>query len=118
MESYLSQESRDTLEKIVQFIKSSDEYIKCREIKLKMQSDSELLTLISRVKSLQKKYIRSNYDREVKEELDGVMNNLNNNKTYVLYNYYLEKVNEMINLVRDELNQYFTEIVSYDFLDI
>ncbi len=115
MESYLSKNSKCALDMIVEYIRSSDEYLKCIELKKKMQSDKELLSLIEEVKEIQKKYIRSNYDDFVKSELDSKLDILNSNSLYVLYNYYLDKVNEMFNFVSDELNEYFSGVVKYDF---
>ena len=45
-------------------------------------------------------------------ELDEVKNKLNEIPIYVIYNQNLEKVNEMINLVKDELNTYFDNLLN------
>lgn len=112
MESYLNKESRQSLNKIIEFIKTSPEYIKCNELKTRMKEDEKLLELITKVKELQKKYIRNNYNQKIKEELDYHIGLLNNNNLYVLYNHYLEKVNDQIDLVKNELNDYFVKITN------
>ncbi len=112
MESYLNKESRQSLNKIIEFIKTSPEYIKCNELKARMKEDEKLLELITKVKELQKKYIRNNYNQKIKEELDYHIGLLNNNNLYVLYNHYLEKVNDQIDLVKNELNDYFVKITN------
>ena len=70
------------------------------------------MTLIEEVKSLQKKYIKNSYDEKVKEELNKKINKLNKDNDYLTYNYYLEKVNEMIDLVKNELNDYFENMTN------
>lgn len=112
MENYLNKESRQSLNKIIEFIKTSPEYIKCNELKTRMEEDQKLLELITKVKELQKKYIRNNYNQKIKEELDYNIELLNNNNLYVLYNHYLEKVNNQIDLVKNELNNYFIKITN------
>lgn len=114
MESYLSKESKKSLIDIINYIENSEEYIKCNELKKEMEKDQELLNLITKVKDLQKKYIRNNYDQLIKEELDQKLEALNNNKIYTLYNYYLEKINIQIELIKTELNDYFNKIVNED----
>lgn len=115
MESYLNSKSQKALFEIINFIKNSDEYIRCSELKNRMGNDQMLLSLIDDVKKLQKKYIQSGYDERVLGELDLKLDLLNQNRDYVEYNYYLQQVNKMILLVKDELNQYFSEIVNVDF---
>ena len=43
---------------------------------------------------------------------DENIEKLNTIPIYVVYMQYLEKVNEMINLVKDELNDYFVDILN------
>ena len=61
-------------------------------------------------------YIKNTEDYKqvliLKEELDNKLNLLNNNKLFVTYSYHLDKVNDMIKLVKDELNEYFYEITN------
>ena len=75
-----------------------------------MDKNEEICRLVSDIKKLQKKYVKSNYDDSIKEELDKLESKLNDIPIYVEYNNYLEKVNEMIDFVKDELNDYFTEL--------
>lgn len=115
MENYLNQNSYSSLTDIINYIKNSDEFIKCNELKSKMSKDESLLKIIENVKVLQKKYISSQYDVNIKQQLDDEVNLLNRNALYCEYNYYLGKVNNMIDLVRDELNRYFSDVVGEDF---
>lgn len=100
------------LDDLVNYIKDSNEYKTCIELKNKMSSNSEINDMVNKVKELQKKYIKSNYDSDTKKELDAVKNQLNEIPIYVVYNQNLEKVNEMINIVKDELNTYFDKLLN------
>ena len=98
------------LDELVSYIKNTSSYKNCISIKKKMDENEEICSLIEKIKSLQKKYVKSNYDDSIKEELDKLEFKLNSIPIYVEYNNNLEKVNEMIDLVKDELNDYFTDL--------
>ncbi len=64
---------------------------------------------------LQKQYVKGNYsDEAVKLELDLKEKRLEGIPLYIEYMNYLERVNEMINLVKDELNAYFIDLLSIE----
>ena len=117
MESYLSKSTKESLDKLIDSIIKSDEYKKSLELKEKMNNDKDLMNLIDEVRVLQKKYIRSNYDKTIKEELDNKNEILNKNLLYNEYNYYLDIVNQKINIIKDELNNYFYDITNKELLD-
>lgn len=100
------------LDDIVSYIKTSDDYKKCVELKEKMSQNKELCSLIEEIKTTQKKYVKSNYDDNIKVKLDNLENKLNEIPIYVIYMQHLSKVNEMINLVKDELNDYFYKLLN------
>jgi len=102
------------LNDVVLEIKNSKEYKKCLEIKEKMDENEEIVNLVKQVKLLQKKYVRSNYDSKIKEELDMVTAKLNDIPIYVIYLQNLEKVNEKIEIVKDSLNDYFDKLLNGD----
>ena len=98
------------LEEVVSYIKNTEEYQRCMEIKTKMDSNQDIHHLVNEVKKYQKKYVQSNYDSSIKEKLDSLNQQLEEIPIYHSYIEELEKVNEMINYVRDSLNDYFTEL--------
>ena len=112
MENYLSNETKNSLNELIDFIKNSNEYKECIRLKKEIDKDMELTSIINKVRYLQRDYIKSGYDKKVKEELDEEMNKLNNSKLYILYSYNLDKVNEMINIIKEELNSYFYNITN------
>ena len=100
----------NNLEELIDYIKNTIEYKKCLELKSKMRSNSDINSLIENIKNLQKKYIKSNYDSDIKLELDKLNDELNNIPLYITYSENLEKVNQMISYVNDELTDYFYKI--------
>ena len=101
-----------SLDEVIDCIKESPEYKDCLKIKKQMDSNNELVELINKVKELQKKYIRSNYDSNIKKELDEYESKLNE---IPIYNIYLEKLNQvnyMIDYVKDSLNNYFDQLLN------
>lgn len=110
----LNKEQKEKLEDIIEYIINSIEYKKCIEIKNIMKSNTNINKLINDIKILQKKYIKNNYDKELKLELNRKEEELNKIPIYVEYNLNLSKVNEMINLVKEELNDYFYNKLNKD----
>ena len=101
------------LDGIIDYIINGKSYKKCIELKNKMDCNEEIKNIIDRIKILQKKYVKSNYmDSSIKKELDELEEVLNNYPIYVEYNNYLNDVNEMINYVKDELNDYFYKLLN------
>ena len=100
------------LDELIASVKESSDYKKCLSIKKRMSENSELMELIANIKVLQKKYIRSNYAKEIKEELDKETNKLEAIPIYIEYEKYLELVNEKIDYIKDWLNNYFNNILN------
>ena len=101
----------EALNEVINTIINSDDYKKCIELKNTMVSNEELVSLIEKIKKLQKKYVNTN-DQELFVELEKLEEELNNIPIYVIYMQYLEKVNEKIEFVKDELNNYFYEVLN------
>lgn len=99
------------LDEVINTIINSDDYKSCIELKDKMSNNKEICELVEKIKILQKKYVRENND-EVLVELKVLENRLNEIPIYVIYMQHLEKVNEMINYVKDELNEYFYKVLN------
>ena len=112
MEKYLNKETRQSLDELIDLIKNSNEYKEVIRLKKEINEDKELVKLIDEVRSAQQKYIKSNYGKKEKEEMDGKIELLNNNKLYVFYSYNLDKVNDMIHIICEELNDYFYSITN------
>lgn len=105
------EELNRNLDEVVNCIKNSKEYKKCIELKSKMDTNDEINSLVKEIKLKQKKYIRSN-DSNILEELKLLEEKLNSIPIYHMYLENLEEVNNMINYVKDELNDYFQELLN------
>ena len=102
----------NALEDVIQCILTSSEYQTCLSLKEKMLKNEEVMFYIEKVKETQKKYIRSEYDSSIKEELDDYNARLMEIPIYHTYQESLDKVNEMIGYVKDTLNDYFTKLLN------
>jgi len=100
-----------SLDEVVNCIKNSKEYKKCIELKERMKSNDEINSLVKEIKLKQKKYIRSN-DSNILRELNELEERLNCIPIYHVYTKNLEKVNDYINYVKDELNDYFDKLLN------
>ena len=94
------------LEEVVTCIRESKDYKECIRLKSLMERNEEIKELVSNIKELQKKYIRSGYDEVIKEELDSLEKRLYSIPIYDVYQRHLDEVNLMINYVKDELNEF------------
>lgn len=102
----------NSLEQVIEVISKSDDYVACVKLKEQMRSNEDIVLLIDKIKKIQKKYIRSNYDTEIKRELDSLEEQLMNIPVYYSYANHLAKVNEMIDYVRERLNVYFYKLLN------
>ena len=99
------------LDDVINCIIESDDYKKCEEIKKQMSNNTELMELIEKIKRLQKKYVNTN-DEDMLIELKELEEKLNSIPIYVIYMQYLDRVNEKIEFVKDELNDYFYKVLN------
>ena len=100
------------LDQVIACISESKAYRNCLDLKDRMSHHEEICSLVEKIKSCQKKYIRSGYDPIIKEELDSFQNELLQIPLYVSYQQSLEEVNQMIDYVRDFLNDYFYQLLN------
>lgn len=101
----------EELNKIIEYITNTEEYKNTIKLKEQMNNNSELINLVEEVKKLQKEYIKTNRD-DIKKKLDDKVSSLEEYPIYKSYNDNLEKVNQMISYVNDELNDYFDKVVN------
>ncbi len=101
----------NALSDVISTITKSQDFKDCIAIKEKMSTNKELVELIEKVKKLQQKYVKTN-DCKVKEELDVLEKQLESIPIYDSYLKKLEKVNQSIETIKDELNDYFYNVVN------
>ena len=105
------EELNNSLDEVIDYIKNTKEYKMCITLKEQMSDNEKLNNIIKRIKSLQKQYIRTN-DSKIKDELTLLEKELNEIPVYVIYNQNLDRVNEMINYVKERLNSYFDQLLN------
>lgn len=101
-----------SLEEVISCISNSKEYKKCIELKEQMSNNSNITDLVKKIKDTQKKYIKSNYDSKIKNELDSLNKQLEEIPIYSIYSQNLEVVNEKIEYVKGYLNDYFNKLLN------
>ena len=99
-----------SLEELILYIQSTKEYQDCITIRDKMDHNDEIKSLIAKIKKTQQRYIKSEYDNTIKEELDELEKKLKDIPIYLVYLEKLEKVNDMISYVEERLNTYFYDL--------
>ena len=102
----------EKLNNLVEYITNTFEYKECIRLKEIMKSNEEICSLVDEVKSLQKEYVRSLEDENIKVRLDEVLDRLNTIPIYCDYLKYLDKVNHMISYFNDEMNEYFYKLLN------
>ena len=106
------EELYNSLEEVIHTIQSSQEYQKCISLKEQMKDNEKVNSLINTIKKTQKEYVKSSYDKELKKTLDSLEEELYSIPIYHIYNDNLEKVNEMIEYVKEHLNDYFNHLLN------
>ena len=101
----------EELNKIIDYITNTESYKNTVKLREQMNNNKELNDLIEEIKSLQKKYIKNN-SVSIKQELDEKTKELEEYPIYNIYNKNLEEVNQMIDYVNDELNDYFEKVIN------
>ncbi len=98
------------LDEVINSITESDEYKTCIELKDRMSKNINITDKINKIKKLQKEYVKSNYDFNIKIKLDELNNELISIPIYKIYMDNLEIVNEKIDYLKDSLNDYFYKL--------
>lgn len=91
------------------YIENTEEYKKVILLKNKMKDNSTVQELIKEVKKTQQEYIKSNRDEKIEAKLKDINKKLNDIPIYHEYVKELDKVNDMIYIVKEELNEYFVK---------
>lgn len=100
------------LDEVIECITKSSDYQNCISYQKQMESNEEIMRLVNQIKKTQKKYIRSQYDSKIKEELDSLEEQLMDIPLYHMYADSLENVNLMIDMVKGRINDYFDQLLN------
>ncbi len=103
-------------EELVASIKNSEDYKEYIELRDLMSKDKDILRLIEEVKSLQKKIIKKEYNREdttlLKDELIKKQEQLEMYPIYCEYNDLQSKLNVEIQVIKDTLEVLINKITN------
>lgn len=99
------------LNNLIKYITDTVEYKNCILIKEQMEKNKDIDILTKKIKRLQKLFVREN-SKKIKLDLEETLEKLNSIPIYNEYINNLKKVNEMIVLINDELNDYFSKKIN------
>jgi cell fate (sporulation/competence/biofilm development) regulator YmcA (YheA/YmcA/DUF963 family) len=105
----LTKEIETKIDEIIQEIENSDIYIRYLTLQKQIESNSELMELINKVKVMQKDVI---HKKKKQAELDKLMDELNSNPLYREYNNTLYEINNTYGIIESSLNNYFDKIIN------
>lgn len=94
----------EKIDEIISEIENSQEYKKYLMLKEKISTNKELMTLINRVRVLQKDYV---HHLSSKEEIDELTKKLNNDPLYREFSNTLDEINNTYAIIETSLNNYF-----------
>ena len=101
----------DKVDEIIEFIKETEEYKDYLYLKDKLEKNEKALSLINEIKKYQKELVKKEVEKlDTKDLEDKINNNLKELDNIPLYNEYLdvqEKLNDMYQLVKIKLDDYF-----------
>ena len=105
----MEKELSNSVDDLINYIVNTEEYKSCIRYKEELNNDISIKDKVSKIKRLQKEFVKSN-DSKIKREIDILDKELNNIDLFCKYNHNLEIINNMINYVKDELNDYFSKL--------
>ena len=112
MEKFMNKELENSVEDLKNYIENCPEYIKILELKRQMEKSSSIRELIEEIKNTQKKYVKSGYDENLGKQLKNLGKKLKEFPIYLEYIKNLEKINDMIFTIKEELNDYFDKKIN------
>ncbi len=109
MVNQLTKEIETKIDEIIQEIENSDIYIRYLTLQKQIESNSELMELINRVKVMQKDVI---HKKKKQAELDKLMDELNNNPLYREYSNSIYEINNTYGIIETTINNYFNKLMN------
>ena len=106
--AWMVKDLNKALEDVISVIMKSDDYQTCLKLKEKMKKNKELMELIEKLKLEQKDFVKNGYQN--KDKINELEKKLYQIPIYAIYIQHLEKVNDMLSYVEDDLNHYFYQL--------
>ena len=92
------------VDELIKEIEKSSEYQKYLSLKEQINKNKELMSLVNKVRLLQKDYV---HHLSSKKELEEVTNELYNYPLYREYINTLDEINNIYTIIENSLNNYF-----------
>ena len=109
MVNQLNKKISNKIDEIIQEIENSDIYKKYLSLQKQIESNSELMELINKVKVMQKDVI---HKKKKQAELDKLMDELNSNPLYREYNNTIYEINNTFGIIETSINNYFNKLMN------
>ena len=107
--------NQDYLKEITAYFRENKYVKECLLIKEQMKENQDIQNKINRIKTLQKKFVNSNFsDMDIKLQLDNLESDLLLIPIYCEYMRNLEEINKQIEYFKEEMNNYFDEIIHFN----
>ena len=94
------------------YIENTKEYRRVLELKKDMEKSSRVVELIDEIKKVQKEYVKNSDNEKLAKTLKKLEKKLEEIPIYSEYIKNLEKVNDMIFVIKEELNDYFDKKIN------
>ena len=105
----MNKEINEKVDEIINDIENSDLYKKYLSLKEQIKNNTELMTLINKVRISQKDVL---HKMEDKEKLESLVDELNNHPLYREYNNTIYEINNIYGIIESNLNNYFEKIIN------
>lgn len=105
-------------QELINSITESDAYIKYTEAKKVLDDSTYLKELIEGIKSIQKELVKAEKKGDVdlikqkQEELERCNNELNENPIYVNYKNRVDELNNILLVIKQNLDSYFSKKIN------
>jgi len=115
MEKFVKNEILSKTDELIEMIKKDDLYKRYVLVSKQMKDNEEIMTIISDIKSLQKKAVNLEYKKEdislVEKEISSKLNLLNSYPIYQEYSYLLEDLNGLFQEIKAILESYINGLL-------
>ena len=103
-------------DELVEYIKSSPDYIKYQQLVERIKKDDEIMNIINKVKTLQKTAVNKEYNKEDVTEINNkIKDNIEKLQTYPIYQemtYLQEDLDNLFMTIKNMLDDYINKQIN------
>ena len=116
MDKYMNDEILAKTDELVEYIKNSKTFKKYQELKEQVKENTKIMNLINEVKTLQKKAVKKEYNKEDVADINNqISNKLKELDSYPIYKemtYLEEDLNNLFVTIKDMLDIYISKQIN------